>query len=341
MACASCSNDLDSIKKVAPGEDTAAPEVTIQYPSEGTVLRVVEDVTDININCDVTDDIELKKIEVALDGTSIKTVETFTDYRRDNVRFNYDKITSGDHTLSVTAEDLTGKKTTQTVNFSKAEPYRPKFDGEVMYFPFDGSYIELISVTEATAVGSPSFGGEAKMGLNSYVAAENSYITFPASRITANKTCSFTFWYKLNMTPDRGSLLVLGDNDQGPTQERSHGFRIFREAAGVDQKVKANVGTGSSDSWCDGITLSNSEWKFIAVVISETQVSLYCDAELIASASLPEAIDWTNCNELTVLSGGQSFSYWGHAHDASMMDELRGFNKALSLEEIQAIMAAI
>jgi len=340
---ASCSYDLDDIIPMDSGEDVEAPKISIIYPSEGTLLRVAEDITSIDINCDVTDDIELKDINIELDGISIKEQSDFIDYRHSVVKFNYDNITSGNHILTVIATDLSGKESTSSVSFSKAEPYHSQFDGEVMYFPFDGDYTELISITQADIIGNPAFSTEAKIGNSSYTSTEGSYISFPADAITANKTCTFTFWYKVNAIPDRAGILILGDDDQGVTQTRTHGFRVFREASGDSQRIKANVGTGSTDVWCDGFLTSsvNPEWVFVALVIDTNKLNMYYNGELALSSDLPDNIDWTNCNYLTILNGGPSFSYWNHKYDASLIDDLRGFSKALTIEEIKSVMDAI
>lgn len=342
LALVSCNNGLDSIKAVDPGEDTSAPVVSVIYPSEGTLLRVTDDVTDIDINCDVTDDIELKNVLFKLDDQSINEVSDFTDYRHRVIKFNYANVTNGSHTLSVVAQDLTGKETTSIVHFTKAEPYKATYDGEVMYFPFDGDYTELLSITDATVVGTPSFGGDAKVGLNSYSSTEGSYISFPADAITANHTCTFTFWYNVNAVPDRAGILVLGDEVEAASGQRMHGFRLFREGSNSEQRIKANVGIGTTDVWCDGFVLpvDGSGWKFIALVIDTDKISLYYDGELGLSSDLSAPVDWTNCTALSILNGSPSFDYWNHKYDGSMMDDLRGYNKALTQEEIKTIMAA-
>ena len=341
LALVSCNNGLDSIKAVDPGVDTSAPVVSVIYPSEGTLLRVTDDITDININCDVTDDIELKTVTIKLDDNLINEVTDFTDYRHGIIKFNYANVTNGTHVLTVVAQDLTGKETTSMVHFSKAEPYKATYDGEVMYFPFDGDYTELVSIKNATIVGNPSFGGDAKVGLNSYSSTDGAYISFPAETITANNTCTFTFWYNVNAVPDRAGILVLGDVIEAATSQRMHGFRLFREGSSTEQRIKANVGVGTTDVWCDGFVVPvDGSWKFIALVIDTDKVSLYCDGELGLSSALSAPVDWTNCTSLSILNGSPSFDYWGHKYDGSMMDDLRGYNKALTEEEIKTIMAA-
>jgi hypothetical protein len=49
-------------------------------------------------------------------------------------------------------------------------------------------------------------------------------------------------------------------------------------------------------------------------------------------------VDWTGCNLLSIMSGEPNWVEWGHRGDASMLDELRLYNKALTQQEILQIM---
>jgi len=125
----SCDYDLDPITEIAPGADASAPELVISYPTQGTFIRVPEELASITIKFETTDDIELQSVVVTIDGTSIATYDSFTDYRRFYDEIIYDQVTSGNHVLAITSTDLEGKSTTKTVNFTKASPYTPKYSG--------------------------------------------------------------------------------------------------------------------------------------------------------------------------------------------------------------------
>src|SRR5688572_10420658 len=126
---ASCEEGIDPINRVEPGPDEVAPTVTINYPGQGTLIRVKEDVAPINIDFVVVDDIEIGSISVSLDGTKIKDFTSFKDYRRALQNYQYDQLTNGTHTLAITATDLSGKSTTETVTFEKVAPYQPVYAG--------------------------------------------------------------------------------------------------------------------------------------------------------------------------------------------------------------------
>ncbi|WP_458628793.1 LamG-like jellyroll fold domain-containing protein [Winogradskyella sp. PC D3.3] len=329
---ASCDDGIDPITKINPGADAGAPVVTINYPTEGTVITGLELVVPIDIKFKVEDDIEVGSIVVNMDGVQIATYDTFLDYRIVNQEFTYNNLSSGEHVLTVTGTDLVGNITTATVNFSKAPPYEALFPGEVFYMPFDDNYTELLSITDADQVGTPEFSGEPFSGTNAFKASEGSYLTFPIDGMFGSHM-SGAFWYKVNGDPDRSGILTIGDD----ADDRLQGLRLFREASGVEQRIKLNIGTGDGESWNDGgvIDVTAEEWVHVAFTISPTQTVIYLNGLPVNTGTPSGPIDWTGCSEITIGSGGETFSYWGHESDNSAMDELRLFNTTLSQDEIQ------
>ena len=326
-----CNDGIDDITKVDPGADITAPVVKIIYPAEGSAIKVFEEVTSLNIKIEVTDDIEIQDISVLLDGSEIANYNAFKDYRRALEEFTYDSLIDGDHKLTVIATDIEGKSTSSEVNFSKQPPYIPMFDGEAFYMPFDGDYRDLIGFDLATEIGTPGFSGTSYAGTNAYKGTDDAYLTFPTDNLLSDEF-SAAFWYKVNGSPDRAGILVVGDN----ADDRNQGFRLFREGNGTDQRIKLNVGTGEGDTWNDGgvIDVTAGEWVHVAFTISQTKSTIYFNGIEQLSSDLPNGVDWTGCENITIGSGGETFSYWNHKSDSSDMDELRIFNKALSQTEI-------
>jgi hypothetical protein len=342
LAYACTDGYIDDIQLVEPGPDVEAPQVIINSPIDGTLIRVVEDVTTITINLEVTDDIEIESIVVALNGAEIERFDDFLDYRRGLKQFQFDQVTNGEHTLSVTATDVSGKSTTETVTFEKIEPYRPVYDNELFYVSFDGDYVELVAIQSPQVNGSPGF-AEGVLG-RAYAGANNAYLRYGAEGLQ-NDAFSAVFWYKVNASPDRAGLLVMGPPD--PTNpnamnNRTKGFRLFREAAGPMQRIKLNVGNGEGENWFDGgaaadLDPSANEWAHIAFTISGSRVAVYINGEVVSEGDFP-GLDWEGCDVLSVCSGAPRFAEWGHLSTSSLMDELRIFDKSLSQEEIRGIM---
>ncbi len=340
-----CEEGIDPITPVEPGPDEEAPSVTIQYPTENTRLQVPEEVTPITIEFEVTDDIEIGTISVELNDNEIAGYNEFKDYRRFVEELLYENVTNGEHTLTITATDIDGKTTTESVTFEKASPYTPKYAGEIFYMPFDGSYMEMISFETPTVVGNPGFAGEGVVGGNAYEGALESYLTFPAEDLTSDEF-SAVFWMNVNADPGRAGILVMSPEDPANPEEannRQNGLRFFREGNETRQTFKLNVGLGDGESWFDGgdaasIDPTATEWVHLAFTISPTEAVVYLNGQ-VASRDELAGIDWTGVDLLSIMSGAPRFVGWDHLSDLSYMDELRLFNKALSQQEIQNIIA--
>jgi len=224
-------------------------------------------------------------------------------------------------------------------------PYEPKYAGEKLYIPFDGTYAEYVTNRISTVVGSPGFKGDGVIGSDAYEGALGSYLTLPTGGLLQDQF-SAAFWYKVNADPDRAGILTIGppdvDNAGFPEiqNKRTNGFRLFREGNATEQRIKLNVGTGAGDSWNDGgvIDVTAGEWVHVAFTISPTQTIIYLNG-VAYPAALPGPVDWTGCDLLSVMSGAPRFTEWGHKSDVSNMDELRFFNKVLTKAEIDIMRA--
>ena len=331
----SCNKGIDPITHISPGPDLGAPVVTVKYPAEGLKIQVPTLLATINIQFEVTDDIELKSVAVLMDGNPLVSYNEFPkDYRRAVKEYVYDHVTSGVHVLTIRATDLQGKVTNKEINFEKKPPYVPIFPGEIFYMPFDGDYMEKVSFATATKVGNPGFAGQSLKGQNAYAGETDGYLTLPTTGLK-NGEFSAEFWCKLNATPDRSGIISIS-----PTgEDRSKGLRFFREGSGTSQRFKLNVGIGSGETWNDGgvVNAPFNDWVHLAFTISQSKCVIYINGAAVGTANTGNAIDWTGCESISLFSGTPNFSYWDHKSDKSFFDELRIFNKALSQSEIQAI----
>ncbi|MDD2552575.1 MAG: LamG domain-containing protein [Dysgonamonadaceae bacterium] len=216
-------------------------------------------------------------------------------------------------------------------------------DGQMFYMDFEDNYEEFQSLGEATVVGSPGF-AEGKKGL-AYAGAKDSYLTFGTANLASplTSTMTFSFWYKVNGDVERAGLLVIAPKTEGAPADqqnnRTAGIRIFRESAGDMQRIKANIGNGEADSWLDGgdkadIDPTNATWKFITLVLTQEKAILYIDGEVVASSDV--TVSWKGCDIMSIGSGSPRFNEWGHKSDNSLIDELRIYNKAMTVAEVKA-----
>ena len=227
------------------------------------------------------------------------------------------------------------------------EPPKPPIneEGQIFYMSFDTDFKETESGKAATTVGTPTL-SEGKIG-KAYAGAQNSYLTFKLSDIVSQLGFDLTvgFWYKVNPVPDRAGLIVIGPVTEGASADaqnnRTSGFRIFRENAGGKQRIKANVGNGTADGWLDGVEKGDLDpatagWKYITLTLSKGKAVLYINAEEVATNNLSQ-ISWNGCDIVSIGSGAPRFTEWGHLSDNSLIDDLRIYNKALTAAEIKNI----
>lgn len=316
---------IDPITAVDAGQDEGAPTVVINYPRNGTVIKEVSELSNIEIDLRVEDDIEIQNIEVQVNGQEVATFTEFPDYRIALKKVTFENLPLGEHSVTVIATDTEGKVTTETVNFSKEPPYTAKFANEIFYMPFDGTYMELVELQTATQVGNPGFSDDAYAGSGAYDGAADSYLTIPLAEL--GNEFSVAFWYKADITQERAGIITATDDD-----DRNQGFRLFREQTDL---IKLNVGTGASDAWNNGGRIgTEAEWVHITFTVSPSGTAIYFDGNLATATELSNVpIDWTNVEEL-VIGSGLNFSGWGHNSDTSLIDELRIFDAALTAEDI-------
>jgi hypothetical protein len=209
-------------------------------------------------------------------------------------------------------------------------------DGLLLHLSFDEDYKDAVSGLEATKAGNPGFAA-GKAG-RAYAGAPDSYLTFNLSDLPETLGASFSvgFWYKVNASPDRAGIIVIGPGDNS----RNHGFRLFREDASGKQRIKANAGNGTADGWLDNakadLDPAADTWHYITLTLATGKAVLYIDGEEAATNDLAQ-ISWNGCDIISIGSGAPRFTEWNHLSDESLIDDLRLFNKALTPEEIRAI----
>lgn len=340
----SCNEGIDPISFADPGPDTAAPVVTVSSPSSDKVtIPPTDNAASVDFKFEVTDDIEIKSISVSLDGTSLASYSSFKDYRRSVNSHLYENLPIGNHTLQINATDMSNKTTTTNFSFELSNVYQPKYPGEVFYLPFEaGLYMDFVSKSLATPIGTPGF-SNGKFG-KAYAGDVDEYITFPTTGLLGDEF-SATFWYKTNASPDRSGILVIGPVDlvnPSAPNNRTKGFRFFREGGAANQTFKLNVGNGTADSWFDGganatLNPATADWVHMAFTISDTKCVVYFNGQVVSEGNF-SGVDWTSCDIISIASGAPRFTEWGHLSDKSLIDELRLYNKALTQDEVNAVM---
>lgn len=338
----SCGDEDDPVDQV---DDTTKPVVTISSPADGSTVETLDETATINIEFVATDETELASVVVDFNGTQILEVTSFVDFLKYTGSIAKEDVADGSYVITITATDLGGNTATATSTFTKttANPYIP-LDNEVFYMGFDGNYVELISETAGTAVGTPGYLGSGYAGNNAYKGATDAYLKFGTSALQSNEL-TFSFFMKLDVTADRAGILVMGPADAAnPDAQnvRTSGFRFFREASGDKQIFKWNFGTGSDEVWIDGgdaakLDPTVDEWHHFGFILGESTAYFYIDGVLVSKKEDHLGLDLTGCDLLTIGSGAPRFTGWNHLSDNSAIDELRIFDKALTEAELSAV----
>lgn len=344
LSFTACTKDyIDPISKVDTGTDASAPTVEIVSPSADIQYPATTDAANFDFKFNIADDIELSKVDISLNGNLLKSYTDFIDYRGMKGVYTYPDLGVGAHTFTVVATDLSGKTTTKTFSFNISK-YNKLLESETLYVPFNpgGDYKDLINFVSPTVIGAPAStsatGGHVGAA---YQGATDSYLSFPLTGLYSSDGISFSFWYKLNASPDRSGIIVINDNDNNSDDNRTGGMRLFREGSATSQTLKINVGIGSGgESWNDGGALSgtNAPWVHVAVTISPTESKIYFNGVLQRTATYTTGFNFSSSSTVSVGSGAPSFTYWDHKSDLSLYDEFRVFNKVLTPEEIQTLM---
>ncbi|MDR2147866.1 MAG: LamG domain-containing protein [Tannerella sp.] len=225
------------------------------------------------------------------------------------------------------------------------QPPKPTVNeqGQIFHMSFEDNYTDSESGKAATVVGNPGY-AEGRVG-KAYAGATNSYLTFALSDMKESLTSEFTvaFWYKLNGVPDRAGLVVVGPVDEASPEKmnnRTSGFRIFREGDASTQRVKGNVGNGTNDGWFDSpvgdINSAAPVWKYVTLTCTDGTITLYIDGE-VGTTDADRTISWNDCDMMSIGSGAPRFTGWDHFSDLSLFDELRIYNRALTVDEIREI----
>lgn len=350
---------IDDISAVDPGADESAPEVTISSPTDDLFIPFTENTADVNFKFQASDDIELQSLSIVLDGTELATYSDFKDYRNTSNTFTYEDLPIGEYVFEVTAVDLSGKETTQSVTFEVTNEYVPK-EGEIFYMAFEGGiYLDLISEKTATTGGAPGFADGIKGSALSLDVANESYILFPGDTVASVENFTLSFWVNAEFVDegsDGGIDGVLGLVNLSNVNNFWGNIDFFVENGsnptdGADMRI--HITNGTSETWVSSVNDVQGffgQWTNHTLTYDATssEFKYYINGELKATTAAawtgPMAfenvgpmvfgtVQFQTDPSLTSATGSQPWA----SFLTGEIDEVRIFNKALSAEEIKAL----
>ncbi|SDF70417.1 LamG domain-containing protein [Epilithonimonas hungarica] len=368
LALSACSEGyIDDISSVAAGEDKAAPIVTIMNPASGTVnIPFTDTMADYTFDFKVSDDVEIKSINISLDGAPLNTYNTFLDYRNFTGSYLYKNLGLGNHTFKVDAVDLSGKTTTKTFAFNVTNVYQPLYLGETFFVPFDYPSSDPLKVVSDLLQNTPATSNPLSLtsGIsgNGIQGANLKYITYskPNDWVATAKSFTVSFWFKLNgQTKNNNggngpehvfSIPTTTDHWSG-----GQGMLLMETNATGTQIKFPIVDKTKSDKWfnwegADAIPgIADNNWKHCALVYdaNTSKMTLYING--VANAKQQSwdnhgdiNMDATTAKEFRIGAGPKEVNNdtaddWLRSSWKGGLDQFRLFNTALSATDIKNI----
>lgn len=361
---------IDDISQVAPGNDELAPTGTIISPAVSTVVIPFTDTkTDYTFSFSASDDIELKNIDISLDGTQLASFNSFIDYRSYAGTFEYKDLPLGNHTFVVTATDLSGKTTSKSFAFTVTNTYQPIFPSEVFFVPFDNPSTDPLKIASDVVLNTSAIANNtsttAGISGNAMQGGGLNYVSYskPNSWISTSQSFTLSFWFKLNgqtknNNGGNGPEYIFSIPTSNGHWSGGQALLFFETNATGTQIKFPVVAADMTDTWfvweggnaIPGI--ADNTWRHCALVYdaSTSKMTLYLNGVANALTAQWGTHGNINMNETTATSfrigagpkdvNNDAADDWLRSTWKGGLDQFRLFNAALSASEVKSIFDA-
>jgi glucose/arabinose dehydrogenase/PKD repeat protein len=299
------------------------PTVSITAPAGGTTVSGT-----VNVTANASDDVQVAGVQFRVDGTNIGSEDAAAPY---SVSWNTTSVANGSHTLTAVARDSAGQTTTSasvTITVSNAAPPPPT--GLVAAYSFNAGS----GTTAADASGNGNSGtisGPTWSTLGKYGSALSfdgvNDLVSVADANSLDFTTSLTLEAWVFPTATAGSWRTVILKEQA-------GQLVYALYAGEDSPVPGgHVFVNGDISTISSTALPLNTWSHVAVTYDGSTIRLYVNGALVSSlggvvGSMP------NSTGALRIGGNNVWSEWF----AGRIDEVRLYNRALSLAELQTDM---
>ena len=357
---------IDDITQVAAGEDKTAPVVEITNPPSGIVnIPFTDTSTNYTFGFKVSDDIEIKTINISLDGVLLKTFSSFLDYRNYAGTYLYNNLGLGNHTFKVDAVDLSGKTTNKTLTFELTNKYQAIYPGEVFFVPFDNPSTDPLKIAsdqlQNTLPSVNPFSSVAGINGNGVKGVSEKFINYakPNNWFADAKALTVSVWFKSNGTQTKNNVGTNGPEHIFSTPSSNGHWSqnqaaLFLEGNNTACAVKfLVVDTAVADKWANWegaqsiAGIMDEKWHHLAVTYDNTtsNFTLFIDGKANANQQSWSNHGDINFNPSTVSSfrigagpqNGLTTDDWLSSSFKGTLDQFRLFTTALSSGDITTI----
>jgi hypothetical protein len=301
--------------------DTTPPTVSMTAPADGSAVAGT-----VTVSANAADNVGVAGVQFLLDGGPLGTERTSSPYT-----FNWNSVatSNGPHTLSATARDAAGNRTTATpvnVTVSNTTQTPP---GLVAAYGFNEN--AGVQVGDASGQGNvgtiagATWTANGKFGSALSFDGSTSWVTI-ADAPSLDLTNGMTIEAWVNPASSAGWQSVVLKETSGGLAYALYGENNANHPSGY---VHTNADMGVNGS----AVLPLNTWTHLALTYDGATLRMFMNGTQVGSAAVPGAAV-TSSSPLRI--GGDSV--WGE-YFSGLIDEVRIYSRALSATEIQSDMS--
>ncbi|MET0886925.1 MAG: LamG-like jellyroll fold domain-containing protein, partial [Mycetocola sp.] len=314
-----------SIIHVNQPTDTTPPAVSVTAPANGASVS-----GNVSLTANATDNTSIDNVQYKLDGANLGTKQFGAPF---SLQWDSGQVANGSHAITAVATDPAGNTTTSaavniTVNNSGGP--RQNLVGAYSFDEGSGTTAHDISGNNNTGtISNATWSASGKFGSALSFNGTNSIVTIPDSS-SLDLTAGMTLEAWVNPS-------ALGSNTWRTavfkSQPNNYAYALYANTGSA--VPSGNAVTGGSDHDQRGTSaLPLNTWSHLAVTYDGSTLRLYVNGTQVGSQAATGAIS-TSTGAVTI-GGNNVWPEWF----SGLIDEVRIYNVALTVPEIQQDMAA-
>jgi hypothetical protein len=310
---------MAKIVKLGVGSDVTAPAVSVTGPAAGATVS-----GSVTLTADAQDDVGVAGVQFKVDGTATGAEDTTPPY---TMAWSSMSVPNGLHAVTAVARDAAGNTTTSSAVSVTVNNIAPS--GLVAAYSFNegtgSTFGDSSGAGNSGSIFEAAWATAGKYGNALSFDGANDYATI-ADAASLDLTTALTMEAWVRPTSSTSWRTILLKEYGGDLAYSLYGASGTNRPSGW---IFANGGTRSSIGTA---ALALNTWAHVAATYDGAQLKLYVNGALVTTQAYSGAIPATS-NPLKI--GGNAV--WGEFF-AGQIDEVRVYNKALTLAQIQTDM---